>query len=196
MQNWEEEPPYDWASEIGTACQCRNVGIFSLVPIIHLAKLLPKSWLLLCKFFNYFLFAPCNMWHFPDQVSNLYPLQWKHGILPTGLPKEVQDWLLESASSSEPVFPACTFVPMPYLCPQLTQTHNDLTGFQFSTSVLQLTELFYTSQLEVSQSKNLIVQGFVLWYPQNWWLANGFAAVGPTAQPWSNQKCVYVCFWG
>ena len=47
MQSCEEEPPYDWASEIGTARQRRNVGVFSLVPIIHLAKLLPKSWLLL-----------------------------------------------------------------------------------------------------------------------------------------------------
>ena len=31
-----------------------------------------------------------GMWdpYFPDQGVNLYPLQWKHGILTTGLPQK------------------------------------------------------------------------------------------------------------
>ena len=100
MQNWEEEPPYDWASEIQTACQCRNVWIFSLVPIIHLAKLLPKSWLLLFKKNFKIIFclhqAACGTSLTKDQTI---PPAVEARNLSHWATREVQDWLLlESAS--------------------------------------------------------------------------------------------------
>ena len=35
----------------------------------------------------FFLATPYGMQNFPDQGLNLHPLQWKHGVLTTGLPR-------------------------------------------------------------------------------------------------------------
>lgn len=131
----------------------------------------------------------------PWPSINLYPLQWKHGILPTGPPKEVSrlaSWICFSSlwtSFSSLYF----FVPMPYLCPQLTQTHDDLTGLSVFNFSLQLTELFYTSQLEVSQSKNLIVQRLLCYdiLKTDGWLMD-LLLLGPRLNP-DLIKCVCVC---
>ena len=45
-------------------------------------------------FYSFFFFFGCSMCHvgsqLPNQGSNPYPLHWKHGVLPTGLPGKAQ----------------------------------------------------------------------------------------------------------
>ena len=75
------------------------------------------------------------------RIKKLYPLQWKHRILTTGPPGKFKIGFFLNLL----LFPLwtsfsslCFFVPLPYLCPQLTQTHDGLTGlsvFNFSFGV-------------------------------------------------------------
>ena len=47
--------------------------------IVCIALLRPLSFL----FFFFFLAIPSGMWNSPDQESNPFPLQWKHGVITT-----------------------------------------------------------------------------------------------------------------
>ena len=150
MQSWEEEPHCGWASETGIGCQGRNVWIFSLVPIIHMAQLLFKSWLLesaslpsMNQFFQLLLLCTFD--------------------------------LLMPSTYSGPSWPHWPFI--------------------FQLQFLQLTDLLYTSQLEMSKSKNLFGQGFLCYdtlKTAGWPLDLLLLGPGLTPDPIRNE-CVCVC---